>query len=198
MTDNLLEFNYDWLCYIKASKNACKNNHQYVKKTGSILNYYIDCEPVSGFEYNDVGDDCVRFAFAVLELGTGEEAKNLGNLGKDARQFITDNITIANMSTYFDIYTREDFINEFNKGLQDDDMLVSKNGDGISNTQKNTRNHCEFIYNSTLSPIGVFGWGNVKKKADSRARLSIRTNSSTNIKYVFNSEDGTYYSAKVQ
>ena len=61
--------------------------------------------------------------------------------------------------------------------------------------QKNTRNHCEFIYNSSLSPTGVFGWGSVKKKTDSRARFSIKKNNTSNIEYIFNSEDGTYYSA---
>lgn len=40
-------------------------------------------------------------------------------------------------------------------------MLVAKYGDGESSTLKNKRNHCEFIYINSLSPIGVFGWGNV-------------------------------------
>ena len=194
MTDNIHEFNYDWLCYIKASKEACENNHEYIKRSGSKLNYYINCDKVSGFEYNDVGDDCTRFAFAVLELGTGEEARNLGDLGVDASQFF-DAATINKMTSYFDIYTGDSFIEEYNKGLKDGDMLVSKIGDGESATKKNSRNHCEFIYNNTLNPIGVFGWGNVKKTTNSRARFSIKTNSSTNVKYILNSEDGTYYSA---
>ena len=198
MTDNILEFNYDSLCYIKASKEACENNHEYIKRSGSKLNYYIGCDKVSGFEYNDVGDDCTRFAFAVLELGTGEEAKNLGDLGDDAGQFIegtTIGGTIEKMSAYFDIYTGNSFIEEYNKGLKDGDMLVSKIGDGESATKKNSRNHCEFIYNNTLNPIGVFGWGNVKKTTNSRARFSIKKNNTTNAEYVYNSEDGTYYSA---
>lgn len=108
-------------------------------------------------------------------------------LAESSGSKITTGFKNDNYGTSF--YYDED--NYYNDGWH----LIDDNGDGISNTQKNTRNHCEFIYNSTLSPIGVFGWGNVKKKADSRARLSIRTNSSINIKYVFNSEDGTYYSA---
>ena len=195
MTNDPNEFIYDCICYIKASIPACENNHQYVKRSGSNINYYIDCELIKNFEYNDVGDDCTRFAFAVLELGTGKEAKELGNLSKDASQFLGDDDTKNKMSEYFDIYTGNDFIEEYNEGLRNGDMLVAKYGDGESSSLKNKRNHCEFIYNNSLSPIGVFGWGNVKKDINSRARFSIRKNKNTSVEYVYNSEDGTYYSA---
>ena len=76
MTDNILEFNYDWLCYIKASKEACENNHEYIKRSGSKLNYYIDCDKVSGFEYDDVGGDCSGFTQGVVyTLSKGERGQ---------------------------------------------------------------------------------------------------------------------------
>lgn len=201
MTDNLNEFIYDWFCYIKASKTACENNREYTTKEGSKLKYYTDCDPVAGFEYNDVGDDCARFAFAVLELGTGEDARNLVDLGDDASQFVDVPDTIANMKSYFDFYTGEYlkkiFNNEFTgeeaykNGIQPGDMLV-----GSAKTSGNgDRNHCEFIKNydkkvGEAKIYNAFGWGSVKKDDNSQMSLTLDGN------YLKNSFDGNYkYSA---
>ena len=104
------------------------------------------------------------------------------------------------MKKYFDIYTGDDLITEYNKGWQVGDMLVSKIGDGESSINKNSRNHCEFIYDASDvvgGQVRVFGWGNIKISNMSRANFSLRKNvnkGSTKDDLIYNGNDGTYYS----
>ncbi|MCQ2609562.1 MAG: hypothetical protein MJ151_02060, partial [Lachnospiraceae bacterium] len=91
-----LPFDKNYICTIKAHPNALKkadNNNHVHRESGNIYKYYDDEKLLQGFEYNEPGDDCARFAFAVLQLSTQRDVADYGiNTGDDARQFNDDDI----------------------------------------------------------------------------------------------------------
>lgn len=158
--------------YVLPNEVQAKNyrqNFANITPSGESLYLYPNCELLSKYtSYNTPGDDCTRFAFAVLELGMNKETTELVNISIDANQFCKNNKndadTIEKMKREFNVYSGKEMLQQLKfdekgkyiSGLMDGDMLVGSKEDG------NTRNHCEFVYNSSkVNPI-MFGWGSVK------------------------------------
>ena len=176
---------------LRANEKQAKNyreNYDIIKKsTSSNLYYYPNCDLLNHFEYKTPGDDCTRFAFAVLEFATGLEANELGRLGDEANQFIY-NTSISelnkNLTDNFEVHQGAELIRFFNEGLKAGDMLVGKKGIG-----NNNRNHCEFIYNDGIANqviYNVFGWGQVKYDINSQAKFVVEGD------YLINEFDSYY------
>ena len=174
---------------LRANEKQAKSyraNYNFINKAMSeYIYYYMNCEYLSSFNFNGVGDDCTRFAFAVLQLGTGENAQTLGDLNREANQFIFNsniNELSEGLRNHFDIYQGEELIDMFKKGLKCGDMIVGKKGDG------NNYNHCEFIFKdgkTNQTVYNVFGWGKVKYTSESQACFAVDGNY---IKDSFNSD----------
>ena len=169
----------------KQAKSYRENYNSINKEKSQYIYYYMNCEYLNSFNFKGAGDDCTRFAFAVLELGIGKNVDELGDLGREANQFIYNNNVnelSKSLRDHFEIYQGKELIDIFQKGLKNGDMIVGKKGEG------NNSNHCEFITTdgkTNQAIYSTFGWGKVKYTKGSQANFVVDGNY---IKDLFNSK----------